>query len=839
MRSLSFGSVVNVFAGLALGGVVLGACGSDPAETLGRAGAALSAPATHPLRADGLLPGMARFRGGKQQTSNPVCASPKLSYFGGPLIQSPVVVAVFWTGTVNATLQANIGQFYTDVTQSSYWSLLHEYDSVGLSPGSNQAILPGTFAGNFVITPLVCAPGGFNCKVSDAQVQAELTRQIGLGVLPAPKLDCTGNVETVYMVHFPPNIRLSGPFGAGTSCANMGFCGYHNTGTYGASNTPLVYGIIMDVFTGPCAAGCGGNATPLDDATDLASHELAEAVTDADIGLDMQPNYAAPAAWGDNNNMCGEVGDICDDGSPGDTIVVGGHKWVVQQLWSNQQGKCTSSGPAQAVCSGTNVTGCRKCSCGDDGGACSGTTGVCETSSSNVLFGGCEVCTATNNPCSGGTCQQSSTPSQDDICTGCMPKTTCPAGDDCGTVPDGCGGVVSCGACAAPKTCGGGTPSNPNQCGCTPLTQCPAGQSCGSASDGCGGMLACGTCTAPLTCGGGGKPGVCGAGCLPKTCAAEGFNCGMQSDGCTGMIDCGSCAAPETCGGGGKPGVCGIGCTPVTCQALGFNCGLQSDGCGGILNCGTCLPPQACGGGGNPGVCGIGCTPTTCAQQNVQCGVIGNGCGSALDCGNCPPPTVCGATTFGQCGCLPKSCAQQGLDCGSATDGCGAMLDCGTCVAPQTCGGTGIPNTCGCIPAAVCPVGVTCGDLPDGCGGILPCGTCAANEVCVGNTCVSELPDAGTSTSSSSGGTTGSSSSTSGTTGTTTSAASSSSSSGAGGANPALIKIWGRAGCAVGAASPREDDDGAGLGLVALAGLAGLARRRRALRAPSRFWGAR
>jgi hypothetical protein len=49
--------------------------------------------------------------------------------------------------------------------------------------------------------------------------------------------------------------------------------------------------------------------------------------------------------------------------------------------------------------------------------------------------------------------------------TCCTPTTTCPNGDNCGTVPDGCGGTVGCGTCTPPDICGGGGVSN--QCGCT------------------------------------------------------------------------------------------------------------------------------------------------------------------------------------------------------------------------------------------------------------------------------------------------------------------------------------------------------------------------------------
>jgi hypothetical protein len=88
----------------------------------------------------------------------------------------------------------------------------------------------------------------------------------------------------------------------------------------------------------------------------------------------------------------------------------------------------------------------------------------------------------------------------------CKPATTCPAGEDCGFAPDGCGGLVACGVCKAGEACGVGNPPVPNKCGK-------------------------GTNT-----------------CVPTTCAAQKLECGPAADGCGAKIDsCGMCAAGELC----------------------------------------------------------------------------------------------------------------------------------------------------------------------------------------------------------------------------------------------------------------------------------------------------
>ena len=273
----------------------------------------------------------------------------------------------------------------------------------------------------------------------------------------------------------------------------------------------------------------------------------------------------------------------------------------------------------------------------------------------------------------------------------CVASTCTSLAYSCGKNGDGCGGILDCGTCTAPEVCGGagfsrcGSPvaAGDASTGCVPTNCTTLGYDCGFAPDGCGGVLQCGTCAAPETCGAGGfskcglPPGVSADGgtvslCTPTTCSALGYTCGPAPDGCGGLLQCGTCTAPEACGAGGFS-KCGlpvgvapdggslVPCTPTTCATLGYSCGPASDGCGSLLQCGTCAAPQTCGGGGFD-----------------KCGVPAGGGADAAP------------------ACVPQTCQSQHITCGPAGDGCGNLLACGTCSSPQSCGGAGTPGQCGC-----------------------------------------------------------------------------------------------------------------------------------------------
>ncbi|MGZ3419958.1 MAG: hypothetical protein ACXVEE_18930 [Polyangiales bacterium] len=215
-------------------------------------------------------------------------------------------------------------------------------------------------------------------------------------------------------------------------------------------------------------------------------------------------------------------------------------------------GTCTVPGE---TCGGGGVAGkcggpkCTPQKCTDVGATC----GYIGDGCGLKLY--CGDCVAPDTCGGGGTPSKCGSPK-------CIAKTCADYGATCGWVGDGCGDKVFCGDCTtAGESCGGagitGTCGKPSTTPCTPLTCTALGLSCGPAGDGCGGLLDCGACVAPETCGGGGVTGKCGAPtCTPKTCAGLGYNCGLAADGCGGVLDCGMCTSPASCGGGGTPNVC-------------------------------------------------------------------------------------------------------------------------------------------------------------------------------------------------------------------------------------------------------------------------------------------
>jgi MYXO-CTERM domain-containing protein len=424
-------------------------------------------------------------------------AGERALYYGGRVISNVEVVVVFWTSAVDATTQSEIGPFLTAVTGSAYFDWLEEYDTIGLDgqdmlPGSSQHIGRGTFSMAVTITPMNMAT-----SLLDSDIQTELVAQINSGALPEPTTDGHGNVNTLYMVEFPPGyvIEIEGKY----NCSS--FCGYHYTIAYtGKSGTspPLSvpYAVMPDI--GSCGGSCGSG---FDEVTSIHSHELIESVTDTEVGLATGMTITRPIAWYDpGDNM--ELADICDPFAPapgvtGGTATIAGY--TVQLIWSDFADACVAEIP---ICNGTlSEPACRPCTSYDDGVDCTGTTPVCQTSLTGTHYGECVGCIADAN-CAVPTpiCDLGTT-----TCRACMPSDCKGKTPICGTSGacveceatnyGACTGATplcdvtngQCVGCLSGIDCSGTTPvCNPTRSACeacTASTNCPTGQVCDTASD--------------------------------------------------------------------------------------------------------------------------------------------------------------------------------------------------------------------------------------------------------------------------------------------------------------------------------------------------------------------
>ncbi len=344
--------------------------------------------------------------------------SARAIYYGGRVITNVVVVPVFWTSSVDAAVQSQIPGFLSTLTASSYMDWLEEYDTIGLSgqdgkPGSNQHIGRGT-----ATSPVIITPSNMSTSLADADIAGELAAQLDAGALPAPVTDGKGNVNSLYMIEFPPGftIDLLGK----TNCSS--FCGYHETMLYKGLSVP--YAVMPDL--NDCSGSCG---TGFGWVTSIHSHELVEAVTDTEAGLLTGLMLARPLGWYDPADNT-ELADICDPFSPapgitGGTATVAGY--TVQLVWSNFAGACVAGIP---ICDGTSgQPSCRPCTAYDDGAACTGGTPFCQTDPTATNAGQCVGCTG-DEGCSAPTplCDPGTS-----TCRACKPADCSGATPLCGT----------------------------------------------------------------------------------------------------------------------------------------------------------------------------------------------------------------------------------------------------------------------------------------------------------------------------------------------------------------------------------------------------------------------
>jgi len=337
-------------------------------------------------------------------------------------------------------------------------------------------------------------------------------------------------------------------------------------------------------------------------------------------------------------------------------------------------------------------------------------------------------------------------------CVTCQNVTCKDLGYECGSAWLGCGplsNTTDCGTCAGGKKCN--TAYNLCEPTCTPqpaATLCASaktasGVECGTISDGCGGLVDCGKCPAGKGCGVAGVANRCEKLPFADECIVLGKNCGTLTSVCGGTLDCGTCQNGEVCN---SNGVCGPPCKPKVCADFAPDaCGTYDDGCKGTLSC-TCPGSGAiCLATKTPHEC---CTNTTICPAGSCATTVTNSCtGAPIACNTCNSSTEVCDTAQKKC-VAKKSCASYAAGTtvnGPCNDysfydiGNGTKIPCpcqiagkttwcindsatvaGTCCEnqgkvcpavgqPGSCGGKQVTNTCtGQVTTCTCPWGYHC-----------------------------------------------------------------------------------------------------------------------------------
>jgi len=243
----------------------------------------------------------------------PHAAPPKVVSYGGPRLESPKIVPIFFAND-DANFDSKIEDFNNKVGATNYWTAIAAEYGVGPATG-----LPAIYSAD--------TPTG---TIDDTDIQAWLASKLNADdpAFPAPD----GN--TLYALFYPQGLSITLDSGGGPpaqSCTQFG--GYHSDLSLDANHgNMLIPYAVMPHCTYP-------GETPLETMTATASHEYIEAATDpypmsdpAYAVVDTAHIYWLFALGG------GEVGDLCAQ-SQSSFVTFPELNYMVQRSWSNASAK--------------------------------------------------------------------------------------------------------------------------------------------------------------------------------------------------------------------------------------------------------------------------------------------------------------------------------------------------------------------------------------------------------------------------------------------------------------------------------------------------------------------
>jgi hypothetical protein len=231
---------------------------------------------------------------------------PKLSFYGGRILENPKFVSLYVGSFWNTPRGKQERSTLTDCSQSipsgPHSTVWEEY-----------GINPGEFVGSAVI-PLQRMPK----VVSEKDIQSLVAKGI------KASRDFTPDGDTVFTVFLPPSAVLV----HGSSDSREGLGGFHGSYIDPTNKKPVYYAAIVYADQGN---GVPFTSNPIDNMTIAASHEWTEAVTDPDVNR-------GKLGWYDKT--FGEIGDIpISMGNKLSSLWGRINGCAVQKEWSNAKKK--------------------------------------------------------------------------------------------------------------------------------------------------------------------------------------------------------------------------------------------------------------------------------------------------------------------------------------------------------------------------------------------------------------------------------------------------------------------------------------------------------------------
>ncbi len=258
-------------------------------------------------------------------------------------MHSPTNYLIFWlppgnsfdnpavdSGYANASdanYQALVERYFRDVSSTEYYYILQQYTDSSGAPGTRT-----TFGGSWVdVSPYPNSEGSKTNPLQDSDLANEVARAI------AVKGWSAGNGNNEFFVFTGYDVYGC----AGTICSYNGYCAYHSAYT-DANGQDVIYAVVPDPGNKDAGSCLATDATGLqapnggafaDSAVNLTAHEEFESVTDPIFN-----------GWyyQDTNHEIGDecvwmFGSVAGDGSD---ITLNGHKYLVQEMWSNEVDGC-------------------------------------------------------------------------------------------------------------------------------------------------------------------------------------------------------------------------------------------------------------------------------------------------------------------------------------------------------------------------------------------------------------------------------------------------------------------------------------------------------------------